>query len=123
MLNRNDIGDLPVVWTTGPGAVMDGFVAFMQDEVYRKVQEGQYFGMGNRTVTIMGNVTDQKSIVYRDIFENQNDKKHEVYTTMNMTHLTEMGVRDERNKMFESCMWHMFHNEKERNKFTWTPEW
>jgi hypothetical protein len=101
---------------------MDGFVAFMQDEKYRSVEEGRYVGLRNRTVTIMGNASEPKSIIYRDIFENQNDEKHEVYRTMSMTHLTHMGVRDEGNKMFESCRWHMFHHEKKRNN-TWTPEW
>lgn len=122
MLNRNDVGDFPVVWTTGPGAVMDGFAAFMQNEKYQEVEEGLYFGLRNRTVTIMGNASDQRSIVYRDIFEEKYDKKHEVYVTMNMTHLTEMGLRDEQNKVFESCLWHMFHNEKKRNS-AWMPEW
>ena len=37
-----------VVWTTGPGAIQDGFNAFLRKRKGGKVRAGNYVGIGNR---------------------------------------------------------------------------
>ena len=102
-----DLGAFPVVFITGPGAVNEGFMSFMRSDAYDfNTPAGRYIGVGNRSVTIVGNKTNQDMYITRVIAPVMNDtEKHRLYQETNMTHLTRIeGTPYKPKKVDESCM-------------------
>jgi hypothetical protein len=102
-----DLGNFHIVFTTGPGALNAGFVSFMRDYSYNyNAPAGRYVGVGNRSVTIVGNKTNQDEYITRVIPSLiSNAEKHELYQKMNMSHLTRLpGSSFEPAIVDETCM-------------------
>ena len=134
LTNLADVGDLPIVWITGPGAVNQGFNRFMGPQ-WREdtpLTPGVYTGPVGRSVRLVGRKEDQNEYVFRNIYEsssklgkpgqNYDHAKHEIYQSMDMAHLTTFGNRDERNYRNESCLWRMWKAEMEE-ALIWQPNW
>jgi len=117
-----DLGDFPVVFTTGPGAVAEAFSAFTNFKTERyKAVAGVYEGVGNRTVTIVGAKANQNMYITRVIEAvSSNNVKDEVYRKTGMMHLTKMGLREK--KWGVSCIQRMYYEEEALN-LTFTPTW
>ena len=107
VMNQGDLGNFQVVFTTGPGAVNAAFMSFMRnDDYYYNAPAGRYIGVGNRSVTIVGNQSNENMYITRVIEPlRDNASKHKVYQKTNMTHLTETGGTIYKpRKVDESCM-------------------
>jgi Glycosyltransferase sugar-binding region containing DXD motif len=132
LINLKDVGDFPIVWTTGPGAVNDAFRRFLGRNMSPLVA-GTYMGPHDRSVTIAGSVdADQNDYVIKNIYmsieslrrpdKDIHEAKHEVYQAMGMAHHSTFGVRDEKHFRNESCIWRMW-KEEMANALYWTPNW
>jgi hypothetical protein len=107
VLAEADLGNFQIVFTTGPGALNDGFVSFMRSYAYNyNTPAGRYVGVGNRSVTIVGNITNPDEYITRIIPPLVvAAKKHKLYQKMNMSHLTRLpGSVYKPTKRDESCM-------------------
>jgi mannosyltransferase OCH1-like enzyme len=132
LVNLRDVGDFPIVWTTGPGAVNDAFGRFLGRNMSPLVA-GTHMGLHDRSVTMVGSVdADQNDCVIKNIYmtieslrrpdKDIHEAKHEVYQAMEMAHHSTFGVRDKRNFRNESCIWRMWQEEMS-NALYWTPNW
>jgi hypothetical protein len=134
LINLKDVGDLPIVWTTGPGAVKQGFEMFMgaRSHVPNPVVAGIYTGAYGRTARVVGSQENENEYIERNIYatveklrrpdKDHNAMKHEIYETMDMAHLTSFGSRDEKNWQNESCLWRMWQEEM-KEAWHWEPNW
>jgi hypothetical protein len=106
-----DLGNFHIVYNTGPGAVNAGFLAFMRSDAYNfNAPAGRYVGVGNRSVTIVGNRSNEDEYITRVIEPLRvNSYKHELYQRTNMTHLTEAaGSIYKPKQVDESCMGRLY---------------
>lgn len=135
LMALEDVGNIPIVWTTGPGAVADGFRKFLGPNKGRwgkKPPAGVYVGPDGRTVTLVGSSNDENEYITRNIYEsverlrspgkNFNQAKHKAYESMEMAHLTTFGYRNQKNLRNESCAWRMWRAEMEKALY-WKPTW
>lgn len=132
LIKLDDVGDLPIVWTTGPGAVSGGFSKFLGPHVKRQHPDvaGLYIGAYGHTVRLVGNHTNENEYIERNIYETRlrkdgedyNDVKNQAYASMGMSHLTTFGYRDESNRKNETCIWRMWREEM-KVASQWTPSW
>jgi hypothetical protein len=120
VLKEMNLGNFQVVFTTGPGAVAEGFVSFMKKPSYMwNAPVGRHVGVANRSVTIVGNKTDENLIVTRVIPSLvHNAIKHDIYKKMNMTHLTEAvgTIYKPQTDVDESCLSRLYHWEMKRQQ-------
>jgi mannosyltransferase OCH1-like enzyme len=105
----NDTGRLKVIWTTGPGAVADAFRLFTRSNE-RLTKSGLYVGTEDRSVLIVGNMTNQDEYVSRNMIVDKED----LYEKMNMTHLTRMDFNEEKAATNLTCLEHLYRVEEER---------
>ena len=100
--NLESISDNWAPYTTGPRATKNGFIEFMNAvgvETNGYIPAGEYIGMNNRSVTVVGNKTEPHEFVCRDCVRG----KHEHYKNMDMTHFS-----TERGDQHLSCSQHIF---------------
>jgi mannosyltransferase OCH1-like enzyme len=100
----DDTGALNAAFTTGPRALVDGWEAFMRTvgvTGVRKVEEKQYVGYQNRSVTVVGSDGRASNLYVRREAIGRDQKKRE-YELMNMTHF-----HNDRHKSLTSCYTHM----------------
>ena len=78
---EKDLGNFHIGFTTAPGAVNVGFMSFMRSDSYSySAPAGRYIGVRNRSVTIVGNRTNQGTHITRAIEPLRNDAdKHKLY--------------------------------------------
>lgn len=97
VIEHGDLGKFKVVFTTGPGAINDGFRDFVGGKIdgrryHYNAVAGRYDGVGmaaNRTVTIAGEKANENMYITRVIDAlKSNAFKNKIYETTNMTHLT-----------------------------------
>jgi hypothetical protein len=110
ILKLGDTGDLPVVWTTGPGAIAQGFRLFSRNNS-RLFTAGLYAGTEGRSVRLVGVKQNQSEYVWR----NNIGDKYNLYEKMNMTHLTRMHTRDSERATNLTCLEHLYRVDEERN--------
>lgn len=111
VMQDNDLGNFHIVYNTGPGAVNAGFLAFMRSDAYNfNAPAGRYVGFGNRSVTIVGNRSNEDEYITRVIEPLRvNTYKHQLYQQTNMTHLTEaVGSIYKPKDIDESCMGRLY---------------
>jgi hypothetical protein len=119
ILTIGDTGMLQVVWTTGPGAVMQGFALFARNTSHN-YDAGHYIGTDGRSVRLVGEKTNEDEYVWRNMIKDKLD----LYEKMNMTHLLRMGTRDAKKATNLTCLEHLYRVEEERsgvheNTFQW----
>jgi hypothetical protein len=126
VMNEMNLGDFQVVFTTGPGAINGGWVEFMRNHSMNwNAKAGHYVGVGNHTVTIVGNKTNEDMYITRVIGSlKDNSVKHSVFQESNMTHLTEMEntIYKPKKSIAESCLAHLYSMEKTKD-YIWMPAW
>jgi mannosyltransferase OCH1-like enzyme len=103
-----DTGQLKVVWTTGPGAIKEGFELFTRNHSRHK-EAGHYIGTEGRSVRLVGRKENQDEYVWRNMIKNKED----LYEKMNMTHLTRMNI-NEKAATNLTCLEHLYRVEEER---------
>jgi len=111
--------NIPVV--TGPGALKVAFKYFMrtqhlssQDDQprYGRVQAGKYYGVGNRSVTVIGT----KDTGSQWIIRGSVDDKILGYGAMGMKHFSTIAKK----KFNESCLAHLWNLEFQYDRFNAT---
>jgi hypothetical protein len=104
--NIKDTGNLKVIWTTGPGAVEQGFRLFSR---YNKddYPAGHYVGTEGRSARLVGDREDQDEYVWRNMIKDKED----LYEKMNMTHLVRMGMDDNGTNL--TCLEHLYRAEED----------
>lgn len=126
VMRERNLGDFQVVFTTGPGAINDGLVEFTRNSSLNwKAREGHYVGVGNHTVTIVGNSKNENMYITRVIESLKHNKvKHSVFQESNMTHLTEMEntIYQPNKAIDESCLGRLYSMEKTKDGI-WRPGW
>ena len=132
VIKLDDVGDLPIVWVTGPGAVSAGFSKFLGPHVKRTQPDtpGLYTGAYGTTVRIAGTNKNENEYIERNIYEtslkkdgvDHNKAKHGMYESMGMAHLTTFGNRAAINRKNETCVWRMWHEEM-KDALLWSPSW
>jgi hypothetical protein len=107
ILGIDDTGMLRVVWTTGPGAVMEAFWLFRRN-YSREYDAGQYVGTEGRSIRLVGKKTNENEYVWRNNVEDKLD----LYEKMNMTHLLRMDTRDPKKATNLTCLEHLYRVEE-----------
>lgn len=129
LIQLNDVGSIPVIWTTGPGVIATGFDRFMGPKFDRgnRLQPGTYRGVNDRVVRLVGTPELWDEYVVRNIYytdetlrkgQHFDDAKHDIYKSMGMGHWSMMS-RDDRN---ETCLWRMWRSEM-NDAVMWSPNW
>ena len=119
VMQVKDLGSFDVVFTTGPGAVNEAFVSFMRNRAYSyNSPAGRYIGVDNRSVTIVGNRSNENMYITRIIKPLvKAADKHKIYQQTNMTHLTRAGgTMYKPKKVDESCMSRLYSLEPQNNE-------
>ena len=119
VMDEKDLGNFDVVFTTGPGVVNAAFMTFMQSPAYfYNAPAGRYIGVGNRSVTIVGNKTNEDMYITRVIAPLvKAADKHKIYQKTNMTHLTRAGGTIYKpKKVYESCMTRLYSLASQNNE-------
>ena len=120
LLELDHVGKQNIPVVTGPGALKVAFKYFMRTQKildekekaefkkynenatrYGRVRAGKYFGVGGRSVTVVGTKTTGWQLVLRGSVEG----KGEGYQRMGMRHFSSIAKK----KFNESCLVHMYH--------------
>lgn len=117
LISLKDIGDFPVVFTTGPAVIGDAFRVFVNQTKRKHFTPGTYVGTNGRSVTVWGEAKPMVHFV-RSVVADL-DKKNEVYKTTGMTHISKMGLRK---KKLGSC-WARLHKYEEAKNVTYDYDW
>jgi hypothetical protein len=107
LLRLDDIGNFPVVFTTGPAVIGDAFRIFIGSKEKRFLA-GRYIGLNNRSATIVGNKDNMTHFV-RSVIKGNMAEKNKVYQQSGMTHISHMGLRK---KKLGSCLLVLYEKEK-----------
>lgn len=130
LIHLNDVGSIPVIFTTGPGIVISGFDRFMGPEFRRgeHLEPGEYRGVDGRAVRLAGTRGQWDEYVIRNIYftdeklrkggQHFDTAKHDVYKSMGMGHWSRLS-RTDRN---ETCLWRMWRSEM-KEALMWSPNW
>ena len=104
LLEVENIGMQYVPFVTGPGALKNAFISFMEakgTKTYHKVRPGSYTGIANRTVRAVGTRATSNYYVKRNSLPGK--EKSDGYAAMGMKHFSKSG-EPQRNK---SCFVHL----------------
>ena len=105
-----DLVNFHIVVTSASGALNAGFLSFMRNASYSfATPADRYVGVGNRSVTIVGNEANEDEYITHVIPSLLSTaEKHELYQKMNMAHRTFAGSSNEPTKVDESCTSRLF---------------
>jgi mannosyltransferase OCH1-like enzyme len=113
LYDLSDVENQYVPFVTGPGALKNAFIAFMNKqnspvnsskyESFQRVHQGHFTGLHNRTATLVGKQRNSNEYVARGVVP----RKANLYMTMNMTHFG----REKKEPIIESCFQRLYRRE------------
>ena len=89
--------------TTGPAALKNGFIAFMNGTSDGYIEEGRYVGLDNQSVTVVGRKSNSRQYVDREGLDA--GSKSEYYKAMGMEHFHDTNRHPSKGRI--SCMEHL----------------
>jgi len=117
LISLKDIGDFPVVFTTGPAVIGDAFRVFVNQTKRKHFTPGTYYGTNGRSITIWGVAKPMVHFV-RSVVSDLKEK-NKVYQQTGMTHISKMGLRKKR---LGSCWVRLLKYEEAKN-VTYSYDW
>lgn len=89
--------------TTGPAALKNGFIQFMNGTSTGYIDAGTYVGLNNRSVTVIGDRTNPKEYIDRGGLDSSSKRNY--YAAMGMQHFHDTNTLSSRGRI--SCMDHL----------------